>query len=187
LTVDRVVVGLWLVFFAYWFVSARGAKQSIARRPQAGGIALRATSVVLFLLLARLLRIAHVSPRLGAWSGPAAETVEVAAVVLGLAFAVWARVHLGRNWGMPMSLQEGHEFVSTGPYAYVRHPIYAGLLFAMLGSALRGGVAWVVLFLVCGGYFTYSAKMEERDMLRQFPNRYPNYLKRTKMLIPFAF
>ena len=57
----------------------------------------------------------------------------------------------------------------------------------MLWSAPWGGVAWVVLIAVFCGYFTYSAKTEERAMLRQFPNRYPKCLKRTKMLIPFAF
>lgn len=187
LTVDRFALVCWLAFGVYWFVSARSAKENADRPRRWNAIGFRVPFAILVLLVVRLQRSAHLFTSAGLASGPLAGAVEVAAIVLGLGFAVWARVHLGRNWGMPMSFRKEHEFVATGPYAFVRHPIYTGILFAMLGSALRGGVAWLVLFLAFGGYLVYSAGMEERDMLRQFPNRYPEYMTRTKMLIPFVF
>jgi len=105
----------------------------------------------------------------------------------GIAFAIWARRHIGRNWGMPMSLQEDHELVTTGPYARVRHPIYSGMLLAMVGSMLAEGAGWLPPFLIFFVYFIYSAKTEEKLMVQQFPNEYPAYKERTKMLIPFVW
>jgi len=104
----------------------------------------------------------------------------------GVAFAIWARVHLGRNWGMPMTLREGHELVTSGPYALVRHPIYTGFLLAMLGSAFAVDPYWIIIFVLAGIYFICSARTEEKAMVKQFPGEYPAYMKRTKMLIPFV-
>ena len=113
--------------------------------------------------------------------------IGVAACLAGFAFAVWARIELGRNWGMPMSLKEGHELVTAGPYAYVRHPIYGGILLAVLGSALAESPAWLVLLAIFSVYFLYSAKTEEGLMRTLFPGQYPDYVRKTKMLIPFVF
>ena len=106
---------------------------------------------------------------------------------LSVAFAIWAKMHLGKNWGMPMSDKVGAELITTGPYRYVRHPIYTGVTFAMLGSALAIGAWWLLLYVFVISYFIYSAKVEERIMLEKFPTLYPDYMKRTKMIIPFLF
>jgi len=115
--------------------------------------------------------------------------VRISGVILcaaGIAFAIWARVHLGRNWGVPMSLREGHELITSGPYRFVRHPIYTGILLAALGSGLTAGTWWFVAFTLFFAYFSYSAKIEEREMLRQFPDQYPEYKRRTRgMIVPF--
>ena len=86
---------------------------------------------------------------------------------------------------MPMSLREGHELVTTGPYAYVRHPIYTGILLAFMGSTLVQWFPGILLLVAFFAYFVYAAKVEERSMMRQFPNEYAAYIKRTKMLVPF--
>jgi len=105
---------------------------------------------------------------------------------LGIAFAIWARVHLGKNWGMPMSLREGHALVTSGPYRLVRHPIYTGAIAAMLGSALVSPI-WSVIFVLFTAYFVYSATREEKMMVQQFGETYRAYQARSKMLIPFIF
>ncbi len=107
--------------------------------------------------------------------------------LVGFGFAVWARIHIGRNWGMPMSLRQDHELVTSGPYAYIRHPIYTGIMLAMIGSVLAVGVLWLLLFVLYFVYFIISARTEERMMIAQFPDTYPAYRRRTKMLIPFVF
>ncbi len=109
----------------------------------------------------------------------------VAVCALGIAIAIWARTYIGRNWGMPMSLRAGHELVTTGPYAYVRHPIYTGILLAFTGSTLVNWFPRILLLGIFLAYFVYAAKSEERSMLKQFPNEYPAYVTRTKMLVPF--
>lgn len=86
---------------------------------------------------------------------------------------------------MPMSRKESPELVTTGPYALVRHPIYTGIVLAMLGSALAQSLFWLAPLALGGAYFTYSARSEERLMTEQFQDQYPPYKKRTKMFVPF--
>jgi protein-S-isoprenylcysteine O-methyltransferase Ste14 len=99
---------------------------------------------------------------------------------------VWARIYLGRNWGMPMTEKDEPELVTAGPYRFVRHPIYSGLLLAMVGSALATNLVWLIFLVVLGSYFVYSAQVEECNMTRTFPRAYPGYKAQTKMLIPFV-
>lgn len=105
----------------------------------------------------------------------------------GLALAIWARIYLGKNWGMPMTQKEDPELVRSGPYSYIRHPIYTGILLAIIGSVVAGGLFWLVFLIITAPYFIYSAVIEERLMMEQFPKVYPSYKGKTKMLIPFVF
>ena len=104
----------------------------------------------------------------------------------GLALAVWARVDLGRNWGMPMTQKAEPELVTSGPYRFVRHPIYSGLLAAILGTALATNLIGVIIVAILGAYFYYSATVEEKNLTVTFPAAYPAYRASTKMLIPFV-
>ena len=105
--------------------------------------------------------------------------------LLGLALAVWARVYLGRNWGMPMSQKADPELVTTGPYGMIRHPIYSGIILGMAGTAIAVSLYWLVAVAILGAYFLYSAVVEERTMTKLFPAAYPPYKRATKMLIPY--
>ena len=117
---------------------------------------------------------------------PPLELVGALCAVLGVAFAVWARVYLASNWGMPMTLRENPKLVTTGPYRYVRHPIYTGVILALFGSTVVSGTWWALIFIASVFYFTVSAFQEERDLVEKFPDTYPAYKARTKMLIPFV-
>ena len=88
---------------------------------------------------------------------------------------------------MPMTQKVDPELVTTGPYRSVRHPIYSGIILAMIGTTIAVSLYWVVAVVVVGGYFVYSAVTEERLMAASFPNSYPAYKRSTKMLIPFIF
>ena len=113
--------------------------------------------------------------------------IGLAIFLLGLALAVWARVYLGRNWGTPMSKKVEPELVTTGPYHTIRHPIYSGIILAMIGTAVAISFFWLIMAILLGAYFLYSAVMEERYMARLFPEAYPRYKQSSKMLIPFIF
>jgi protein-S-isoprenylcysteine O-methyltransferase Ste14 len=107
--------------------------------------------------------------------------------VAGLAFTVWARMHLGRNWSGAVTLKEGHELIRTGPYACVRHPIYAGLLVALLGGAVAcGELRALIGFAVVTGAFQRKLSIEERFMRENFPEQYRAYCLEVPALIPFA-
>jgi protein-S-isoprenylcysteine O-methyltransferase Ste14 len=87
---------------------------------------------------------------------------------------------------MPMTRKERPELVTSGPYAYVRHPIYTGILVAVFGSAIGTSPFWLIPFVLLGIYFVYGARREEKLMMEQFPEQYPQYMSRTKMLVPFV-
>jgi protein-S-isoprenylcysteine O-methyltransferase Ste14 len=168
----------WIIFLVYWFASAFGVKEgrgSGRRFPMTG---LTALSVFLLLRVFRGGSLAVHSPVLGA----------IGAVVFasGIALAIWARVHLGRNWGMPMTQKAEPELVTSGPYRFVRHPIYSGLLAGLLGTALATNLVGLIIVAILGGYFYYSASVEERNLTATFPTAYPAYRTSTKMLVPFV-
>jgi protein-S-isoprenylcysteine O-methyltransferase Ste14 len=79
------------------------------------------------------------------------------------------------------------ELVTSGPYHLVRHPIYSGILLALVGTAVALSWSWLTAAVLAGAYFIYSAKVEERYLTEQFPDDYPAYKRSTKMLVPFIF
>lgn len=119
-------------------------------------------------------------------SDPWLQGIGLAIFVLGLALAIWARVYLGRNWGTPMSQKVDPDLVTTGPYRTIRHPIYSGIILAMVGTAVAVSWYWLIAVALLGAYFVYSAVIEERYMTKLFPNSYPQYKRSTKMLVPFV-
>lgn len=192
LKAPSIVGWLWAGFVICWLVLAQFNKKASKRSPAETVWWLRAVLLVVVLgvlllrhdLGRRLVSIRHFLP---ARPGIAAQWLGVGLCVIGFGIAVWARMHLGRNWGMPMSLRQGHELVTSGPYALVRHPIYTGIMLAMIGAAVTLSFLWLILFTLYFAYFIVSARTEENMMLAQFPDTYPAYRRRTKMLIPFVF
>lgn len=100
---------------------------------------------------------------------------------------IWARKILAGNWSSDVTLKQGHELVKAGPYRFVRHPIYTGLLLMCLGAAIDIGLlrAWLGVALVFVGFWI-KLNQEETLMLRHFPDDYPTYRKQVKALVPFV-
>lgn len=171
------VLVIWVVFWVYWLVSASGAKSGTrTNRGRPPGLVLLVAIVVL-----RVFGVKDVAVH-----QPVLEGVGFAVFGAGLGLAVWARVHLGRNWGMPMTRKDEPEIVTSGPYRLIRHPIYSGILLGILGTALATDIYWLIAFGLLGAYFVYSARVEERLLSDAMPATYPAYMARTKMLIPFV-
>jgi protein-S-isoprenylcysteine O-methyltransferase Ste14 len=184
---DVPIAVLWLAWLAYWIIAARNVKPTQRRE----SVASRLMTIILTVLAAALLalrdhRLVWPSARflpqamVTYWLG-------LMIVILGLAFAVWARVHLGRNWSGTVTVKENHELIRTGPYGIVRHPIYSGLLVAILGTAVafgewRGLLAFGFLTVA----FLLKLRREERFMSESFPNDYPRYCAEVPALIPFG-
>jgi protein-S-isoprenylcysteine O-methyltransferase Ste14 len=105
----------------------------------------------------------------------------------GLLFACWARAILGRNWSGVVQLKEDHELIERGPYRFVRHPIYSGLLLAFLGTALMIG-EWRALLavVIVGVSFWRKLRLEERWLGEYFGGAYADYMRRVKALVPWV-
>ena len=171
----------WTAFWLYWILSAFSTKRG--HRRWSREVRIRVVIIVFAILLVRL----------GVFHGYAVHTspwragVGLVLLGVGLAFAVWARGHLGRNWGTPMTQKEEPELVTSGPYHLVRHPIYSGILVAGVGTAVALSWLWLAAVLLAGVYFIYAATVEERYLTEQFPDDYPTYKRSTKMLVPYVF
>ncbi len=171
----------WSAFWLYWIVAAFSMKRG--RVPWSRELSIRAVIVVIVILLARLGVFRAHGLNKDLWLAGAGLVL----FALGLGFAIWARVHIGRNWGTPMTQKNDPELVTSGPYHLVRHPIYSGILVAGIGTAVALSWLWLVAVVLAGVYFLYSATVEERYMTEQFPDSYPAYKSSTKMLVPFIF
>ena len=153
----------WVLFWIYWLASAFNAKEGRGGRRRLPVTGLTALSVVLLIRVFRGGSLAVHSLVL--------EAIGAVVFASGLALAIWARIHLGRNWGMPMTEKAEPELITSGPYRIVRHPIYLGLLLGVLGTALATDLIGLIIVAVLGGYFYYSASVEETEPHRDIPHR----------------
>jgi len=175
----------WIVFVCYWILSARNLK----RVAQKESLAARVPHILIViaayvLLLDRRLPLGFLNqratPRIEwlAWVG-------VAITCLGVAIAIWARVHIGQYWSGRITLKEDHQLIRSGPYAYVRHPIYTGLLLAATGTAIANGLlrAWLGLLIILLLHFR-KARKEEALLSSKFGDAYREYHQRSGFLLP---
>jgi protein-S-isoprenylcysteine O-methyltransferase Ste14 len=169
----------WVAFWIYWLVAAFSMKRG--RLAWSRELRIRAVILVLAIVLLRLGAFQNNDLKSDPWRAG----LGLVLFAVGLGFAIWARIHIGRNWGTPMSQKDDPELVTSGPYQRVRHPIYSGILVAGVGTAVALSWAWLIAVALAGVYFVYSATIEERNLTEQFPDSYPVYRRSTKMLVPF--
>jgi protein-S-isoprenylcysteine O-methyltransferase Ste14 len=178
-TIDTIIAAGWIIFWAYWLVMAVTAKSGHRQWTQ-----FARTWIAIILVTVLMARFHIIRDHGAATDNPWLLGTGLTIFVLGLALAVWARVYLGGNWGMPMSQRAEHDLVTTGPYRTIRHPIYSGMLLGIVGTAIAINLYWLNAVAIIGVYFLISAVIEERTMIRLFPAAYPTYRHGTKMLIP---
>jgi protein-S-isoprenylcysteine O-methyltransferase Ste14 len=181
------IPGLWLIWGSYWLVAARDVKTAV----RVENAASRAAHTVPLAVAALLLTVPWLPlPLLYAHfmdSTPLTFCLGAGLVACGLAFAIWARAVLGRNWSGTVTLKQDHALIRTGPYRWVRHPIYTGLLLGFLGSAIalaqwRGLLAVLVVFIA----FWRKLRHEERWLAEIFGAAYTDYRREVAALIPLV-
>lgn len=178
----EIVFGVvWAAFWLYWLIAAFSMKRGHV--PWRRELGIRAVIILVVLVLVRARVFRHHALHTDPWRAG----VGLALLAIGLGFAVWARLHIGRNWGTPMSRKDEPELVTSGPYHFVRHPIYSGILAAGVGTAIGLSWLWLLAVLLAGIYFIYGATVEERYLNSRFPDTYPAYKRSTKMLVPYVF
>jgi protein-S-isoprenylcysteine O-methyltransferase Ste14 len=178
---------LWIAFLIYWQIKAVGTKTTRRLEPAASRI-MRALVFLIAIVLLSTTRIPLRWLYLQLWPPGFWPFWLGASVVAGLLFAVWAREHLGSNWSRSVTIKQGHDLITTRPYAVVRHPIYTGILAGFLGTAIalsqvRGFIVFVLIFLI----LWVKLRMEEQWMCSQFGETYATYAHQTAALVPYLF
>jgi protein-S-isoprenylcysteine O-methyltransferase Ste14 len=177
---------IWSSFIAYWLVSAFWVRKTKVSEPPASRI-LRLLAVSSAIALFAFDRFGLLDKQL--WPQNALTFWSGAAVTLaGVAFAVWARIHLGRLWSGAITLKDGHRLIRSGPYQIVRNPIYTGILTGLAGTAIalgkpRGLLALAILFAV----YSWKIRLEERLLASEFGDEYVRYCDEVPALVPFLF
>jgi protein-S-isoprenylcysteine O-methyltransferase len=176
----RLVYALWLALILYLTVAAAVDQKRDTERHLGQSFGLMFAIIAAFILprlpMFKFVNFAPVRPVL--------SMIGLVLCVAGMAVLVAARQTLGRNWSQTVAAKEDHELITSGPYRYMRHPMYAGGMLAAVGSAIVVGGPFIFLLLILGALFLWRVVAEDRLMARQFPNEYPAYMGRTKALIP---
>jgi protein-S-isoprenylcysteine O-methyltransferase Ste14 len=181
-----IIRGLWILFIVVWVIGAFTVKRA-ARKQFSTARLLFFASVILVVWFFS----SHPRPWLMTRLVPDAPWAVWTGLILtaaGIGFAIVARFFLGRNWDGRVVIKKDHTLITSGPYEYVRHPIYSGILLAILGSVIANGravyfafFAWVVIGL------WIKSRLEERLMVEQFGAQYVAYRERVKALIPWIW
>jgi len=182
----NIISGCWILFAVIWLLAAFATKKSVYQESRAQRLRYTIPILVGGFLLAKGHRLSdplnhRVIPHVDAlaWIG-------VVLCVAGLAFCIWARFTLGRNWSGVVTLKGGHQLITSGPYALVRHPIYTGLLTMFVATVIvLGHVAGIIGMPFVFVSLWIKLRHEEKLMLTKFPNEYAAYQRRVKRIIPF--
>jgi protein-S-isoprenylcysteine O-methyltransferase Ste14 len=179
---------LWLALGAVWLGSLPFVKRTLYKQPLSSGFQQTALFLVgLYLIFG--------TPSHPDWLNQPMLTVTVPMALAafgislcGIAFSIWARLTIGDNWSSSPALKQDHALILSGPYRIVRHPIYTGILFALLGSALQRGLARSFLAVViCGVGLWMKVTEEEQIMVLRFGDQYLRYRRNVSALVPFVF
>ena len=185
MTLEQINAIPWLVCGAYFVVSALRVKRAKVKEPVINRLGHTSFLVLAFFLMFG--KLSHV-PILGARLFPVSSEVQhlgIAVTCAGIAITMWSRLILGTNWSARVTLKEDHALIRSGPYAYVRHPLYTGLLVALAGTSLLVG-EWraIPAFLIAAIGFSIKARHEEALLRSEFKDSYAAYAQETGFLIP---
>jgi protein-S-isoprenylcysteine O-methyltransferase Ste14 len=177
----------WILFTVIWLLAAFATKQTVYQESRLQRLRYMIPILLGGFLLVKGHRLSdplnhRIIPHVEAlaWTG-------VGLCIVGLAFCIWARFTLGRNWSGLVTLKGGHELITSGPYALVRHPIYTGLLTMFVATVIvLGHIAGIIAMPFVFASLWVKLRAEEKLMLKKFPNEYAAYQQRVKCLIPFV-
>jgi protein-S-isoprenylcysteine O-methyltransferase Ste14 len=182
------IAAAWMAVGLVWLIASLTAKATV----RAQSVGSRLLELLPVLAGFALLRI---NPGLAAWLAvrfvPASvgwQALGAAVTIAGVAVAIWARFYLGGNWSANVTVKQDHQLIRSGPYSLVRHPIYSGLLLAMLGTAIYVGELrglFAVALAAIG--WKMKSKREEAFMEGEFREQYARYRREVKALVPFVW
>lgn len=180
-----IILGCWMAFLLYWIFSAFAVKATAERKSFVSSLPYRIPLVIGLFVVVKIRWFypwnLSLTPHtlLTSWIG-------AAVCVIGLGITIWSRWTLAGNWSSDVRFKQGHELVQRGPYRFVRHPIYTGILLMCLAPPIQYGRLhhWLGTLIIWIGIWV-KLKQEETIMLQHFP-QYAEYRKRVKALVPFV-
>jgi protein-S-isoprenylcysteine O-methyltransferase Ste14 len=175
----------WIIFIAYWVVSAFRTQRTAKKEAFAARYGIMFLEIVGFVLVFREDAGIGVLGEKVFERSYATGITGVALTWAGIALAIWARAHLGQYWSGRITIKEDHKLIRTGPYARLRHPIYSGLDLAVIGSAMaidRWRCVAGVCVIIVG--FWIKAKREESMLGAQFGSDFEEHRRHTGFLLP---
>ena len=175
---------LWALFILVWLAGAGSSKRTVRQESMGSRIVYGGLMAIAVVLIFKFWSLGPLDRRFV----PATEGIAVCGLILtaaGLAFAIWARVTLGRNWSGAVTIKQDHRLIREGPYRLVRHPIYFGVLLAMAGTAIGfGSFSGLIGVPIASMALWTKASMEEQFMIEQFGADYIRYQHEVKAIIP---
>jgi protein-S-isoprenylcysteine O-methyltransferase Ste14 len=181
-----IIAFCWITFYVVWMIAALFTKRTAERTAWRRGWLIW-LPVAAFMFVVRRAILLSVSAAL--WQvTPLLGIVADAMTVIGLLITLWARRMLGTNWSASVVFKERHELIEGGPYRFVRHPIYSGVLLMLFGTMLMWGrLVGLIAFIVIIVALSVKASLEERLLMRHFPDAYAQYRQRVRAaIIPFV-
>ena len=183
--VALLIPAMWALWLLYWVAAAWHAKRTLKRE----SVLSRVLHIGPLVLAAWMLNQPQLPwpwlvQRWLPWNAMSAALC-VSLTAAGLALAVWARVHIGSNWSGTVTLKHDHALVRTGPYRWVRHPIYSGLLLAIAASGMaRGDLRGLLALLIVWLALWRKWRLEERWMVECFGPAYRAYQEQVGAVVP---
>jgi protein-S-isoprenylcysteine O-methyltransferase Ste14 len=183
-----VIAIAWITALVVWIIGAFTTKTTIRKQSISsrllemsplivGYVLLRATPSLLYWTSTRFV------PLTFEW-----QVIGAILTVVGVTIGIWARFYLGGNWSATVTVKQDHELIRTGPYAVVRHPIYSGLLLAVLGTAIYAGeIRGLFALALAMIALKIKSVREEAFMQDEFGEQYLLYRRRVKSLVPFVW
>lgn len=176
---------LWLIFGIYWGLA--GLNSAATEKSESSV----STYFHQFMLGVAFLLLALPVPGLNGWFLPPELWVVATGGIIQAGFmllAVWARLHLGRNWSAEVRIAVDHELVRSGPYRLLRHPIYTAMLGMFWGTALASSQFHALLGLaILVAAYLRKTRLEEQILHQTFGAEYDAYRRDTWALVPLLF
>lgn len=182
------ITAAWLIFVIVWAVGSLLTKPTARKQSPGSALLHRSIFMAAVLLLFAHIRLPGSLDLRLIPKGTAVSWAALASTVTGIGFAIWARFYLGGNWSSSVTIKHDHNLVRSGPYAFVRHAIYSGILLALVGTTLVSGKVRGLMGLVVAVVgFRMKSYVEENFMIRQFGAQYGEYKREVKALVPFIW
>jgi len=179
-------IGLpWLIFLAYWVIASLRVNRMVRAEP-AGDLMARVLlmAAAFVLLFSDDSRIGFLNLRFIP-DDYAIFVIGSALTYAGVGIAIWARYHIAQYWSATVALRADHELIRTGPYSRIRHPIYTGMLLAVLGTAIAiGRFRALAGFAIILAGFTWKSMQEEKLLAKQFGPAFDEHRRRTGFFLP---